>query len=689
MSTIFKGVTIDPAGAADLDDAIWVDRKGSDWIAQIAFPRLCKHVPIDGRAEAVARQRLFTNYHADGARHMLPEGTMKYGSLTPGSPKPVFLVTIVLNRAFRPTDVKVSKASFVSRRRLSYDEASEFVRSGEGAITDMLRQARDLAHGLFEVRRASGAIAYYDLERGIAFDEEGAVILMTGEGHVAEMIVREFMILANANLAAFAVDAGIPLLYRNHEALPETTRASVLAQLDGLVDAGSVDVQIQGMPRLMARARIGVSAGGHYGLNLPAYAWFTSPLRRYADLVNQRMIEAHLDGTTAPYDVQTLAPIAEAINERQDEQLDKRSAGYRARIERQADQMIAGGAIATELDFRRVVRAASSDPSKVNDVVVEESLRRIRTEELSAKELARLLLLDPRTSAAVVAYLSQNPHAAPNVLNYGIDTMGWGQPSFDERRAGSANSTVFVSQGRIEVDGVEHASPPVVRPTRKGAQHSATAHLLASIAGQDMPAENEAVDAGAARVPDKNPRNRLQEHCARNKLPLPTYRVDEYGPPNDRTFEARAVVRIDGRDVVSAPVQARTRRDAEKAASAAMLVSLGVEAASDDRTTLPGSETLAPIIAPKAAKPAASAVDPAVRTRLETLCARRRWGRPAFDVTSSGPSHMPTFEATASVEAAGRRLRTEAFAAGSKKEAERGAAAALLALVERIAAGTA
>lgn len=160
--------------------------------------------------------------------------------------------------------------------------------------------------------------------------------------------------------------------------------------------------------------------------------------------------------------------------------------------------------------------------------------------------------------------------------------------------------------------------------------------------------------------------------------------MSETGPPNDRTFEARAVVRVEGTDTVSPPAVARTRRDAEKAASAALLVAMGVEAAAD-RTAAAGSGPGAAGIASAADRKD----DPTVRTRLETLCARRKWNRPTFDVVSAGPPHKPTFEATASVEAGGRVLRTEVFSAGSKKEAERGAAAALLAIVERTAVGSA
>lgn len=201
----FRGVTVDPVGAADLDDAIWIERDGRGWTVRVAFPRLTEVVRIGSHADETARHRVETSYRPGGvAKHMLPEETMKAASLTPGADKPVFLVTISLDGSFRPVSTSVAKTTFRSLGRLTYDEASRSVRTRDGVFAEMLGQARDLAHGLFERRRSSGAIAYYDLERGIAFDEEGSAILLTGEGHVAEMIVGELMVLANAQLAAFA-----------------------------------------------------------------------------------------------------------------------------------------------------------------------------------------------------------------------------------------------------------------------------------------------------------------------------------------------------------------------------------------------------------------------------------------------------------------------------------------------------
>jgi ribonuclease R len=690
MSRSFKGVTIDPAGAADLDDAVWVDRDGSQWTVEVAFPRLTEYVSAGGRAEAVARQRLFTTYLADGAKHMLPEGVMRAASLTPEKGKPVFLATMALDRSFKPLDFDCSKAIFRSRQRLSYDEASALVRSGDDRIAEMLGQARDLAHGLFEARRASGAIAYYDLEKGVAFDEEGSVILMTGQGHVAEMIVREFMVLANASLAAFAAREGIRLLYRNHHALDERTREQVLAELEGTIDGREADVRIDGRPRLMARAQLGVEPQGHYGLNLPAYAWFTSPLRRFADLVNQRMVEAHLDGWPAPYDTDALVEIAEAINARHDEVLDRRADKFRAHTVRAAGKLIASGRVAeaSDLDFRGVVRAVAADPSNLNEAVVEESLRRIEGGLLSPKEMARLLMLGGRTGEAVVAQLRSSPHDAPNVLNYGVASMGWSQPAFTETRGGQAHASVFACTGRIVVDGVEHTTPPVVRPTRKGAQHSAAVHLLAAIAGLEVPPEPSPTERAQpvappsrpqAPPPEQNPRNRLQEHCARRKLPLPSYGVTEHGPPHERTFKAVATVHVGGRVLVTPPTPARSRKDAEKAAAAAMLVMMGLEGHSPQpEPAMPP----APSVPDRPAKSPAPAVDPAIRTHLETLCTRRGWGKPAFEVRSSGPSHMPVFEAVATVQIAGRPKRSQPCQAGSKKEAERAAAAAMLAALE-------
>lgn len=690
MATNFKGVTIDPVGAADLDDAIWVDRDGAGWTAEVAFPKLTEYVPIGGRADVAARQRLFTNYLADGARHMLPMGVVEAASLTAEKGKPVFLTRIVLDRSLKATTLDCGKAIFRSRQRLTYDEASALVRGGEGRIAEMLGQARDLAHALFEARRTSGAIAYYDLEKGIAFDEEGGVILMTGQGHVAEMIVREFMVLANSTLAAYAAREGIPLLYRNHRALDDRTREQILSELEGSVDVADADVALAGRPRLMARARLGVEPEGHYGLNLPAYAWFTSPLRRFADLMNQRMLGAHLEGRPAPYDETELREIAEAINVRQDELLDRRAAGYRARTERAAGRLIASGemADASPLDFRRVVRAVAADPSNLNEAVVEEGVRRIEAGVLTAKEMARLLVLGGQTGEAVVARLRANPHDAPNVLNYGVMAMGWSQPSFTETRGGSAHAGVFACTGRIELDGVEHVTPAVVRPTRKAAQHSAAVHLLASIAALEVPPEpapSEGVpsatpEAPATAAPGQNPRNRLQEYCAKRHLPLPSYGVTEHGPPHDRVFEGVATVHVGGRVLVSPPAAAKSRREAEKAAAAAMLVLMGV----DGGPGQPPPPTEAPHPEPVIAPPQATAVDPAVRTHLETLCSRRGWGKPRFEVGGGGPPHKPVFDAVATVQVGGRQMRSASCRAGSKKDAERAAAAAMLAKLQSV-----
>ncbi|MGU3404582.1 RNB domain-containing ribonuclease [Methylobacterium brachiatum] len=691
MATNFKGVTIDPVGAADLDDAIWVDRDGAGWTAEIAFPKLTEYVPIGGRADVAARQRLFTNYLADGARHMLPMGVVEAASLTAEKGKPVFLTRIVLDRSLKATSLDCGKAIFRSRQRLTYDEASALVRGGEGRIAEMLGQARDLAHALFEARRTSGAIAYYDLEKGIAFDEEGGVILMSGQGHVAEMIVREFMVLANSTLAAYAAREGIPLLYRNHRALDDRTREQILSELEGSIDVADADVALAGRPRLMARARLGVEPEGHYGLNLPAYAWFTSPLRRFADLVNQRMLGAHLEGRPAPYDETALREIADAINARQDEVLDRRAAGYRARTERAAGRLIASGemADASPLDFRRVVRAVAADPSNLNEAVVEEGVRRIEAGVLTAKEMARLLVLGGQTGEAVVARLRANPHDAPNVLNYGVMAMGWSQPAFTETRGGSAHAGVFACTGRIEHDGVEHVTPAVVRPTRKAAQHSAAVHLLASIAGLEVPPEPaspepaptvEAQHRPASTIPDQNPRNRLQEHCAKRGLALPSYQVTERGPPHDRLFEAVTTVHVGGKVLVSPAATAKSRKEAEKAAAAEMLVLIGV----DGGIARPASPPVWTGSAPGSGSSPATTVDPAVRTRLETLCAHRGWEKPHFEVRGSGPPHKPAFDAVATVQIGGRQMRSASFRAGSKKEAERAAAAAMLADLEAL-----
>ncbi|MFC6047124.1 ribonuclease catalytic domain-containing protein, partial [Methylobacterium hispanicum] len=480
MTEPFRGVTVDPVGAADLDDAVWIERDGRGWTVQVAFPRLTEVVRIGSHADETARHRVETSYRPGGvAKHMLPEETMKAASLTPGADKPVFLVTILLDGSFRTVSTSVAKTTFRSLGRLTYDEASRSVRTRDGIFAEMLGQARDLAHGLFERRRSSGAIAFYDLERGIAFDEEGSAILLTGEGHVAEMIVSELMVLANAQLAAFAAERNIPLLYRNHEARSGLTRAQILETLQGVAADVRADVRTDGFPRVVGKAYVGPEPKGHYALNLPAYAWFTSPLRRYVDLVNQRMVEASLDGAPAPHTAAAIEAIAGEIEAKRNASADRLTSSYRRRYAREATAIIARGGIreADDLQFRRVVRAIAADPAAATEAVVEEGVRRIAEELLTPKEIARLLILGGRTAAAVVERLTAAPHEANNVLAYGTASLGWSQADFAEKRSGSPHAPVFACTGRMTVDGVELVTPLVVRPTRKGAQHAAGVHL--------------------------------------------------------------------------------------------------------------------------------------------------------------------------------------------------------------------
>lgn len=678
MADLFEGITIDPVGATDLDDAVHIGRDARSWTVKVAFPRLTDVVRIGSHYDETARHRLETLYRPGGvAKHMLPEATMKAASLTPGACKPIFLATIRLDGSFRPTDTKVVASTFRSLGRLSYSEASRSVQTGAGSFAEMLGLARDLAYGLFERRRSSGAIAHYDLERGIAFDEEGAAILLSGEGHVAEMIVRELMVLTNAQLAAFAADRAIPLLYRNHEAMGDITREQILSALQGAATQGRADVQTKGLPRVLAKARIGTEPKGHYALNMPAYAWFTSPLRRYVDLVNQRMIEADLDGRAAPYEVPALDTFARQVEENRDAAAERLKASFRSRYSREAKAIIAGGTIeaADDRQFRRVVRAVAADPAAATDAVIDESVRRIAEDVLTPKEIARLLMLGGRAAAAVVERLRSAPHEANNVLAYGATSLGWSQADFSERRAGAPHAPLFACTGRMTVGGAEVVTPLVVRPTRKGAQHGAGVHLVAALAGIEVPETAEPPVAPppppliSPGVAERNPRNRLQEHCAKGGHPLPTYDVVGSGPAHDPVFVAVATARIGGRVISSAPAQARSKKEAEKAAAAGLLVLLGVAepAEPEPATPLPAADT-----------------DPMARTRLETVCRRRHWPMPRFEVKGDGPSHAPAFTALARLTVGGRDLVSPPCLGASKKEAERRASQALLDLVERL-----
>ena len=580
----FRGLTIDPEGAQDLDDAFLVRRDGEGWVVQVAIPDCRNAIPHGSGADLAAREAGTTAYSARGVRrHMLPVPAVRELSLIEEAPKPVLLVTVPVSADLRAGRPEVVAGTFESIARMTYGQANAVLADARHILNEPLVVADALARGLERRRASSQAVGLRTLSDGYVTDEEGRIA--RGVGHGAERIVREMMILTNAALAGLCAEEGLRILYRNHRAQPTASRASLLEDI-GIVAAGSgsLDTLAQRLNLVVGRARLSPFVEGHWGLNLPGYAWFTSPIRRYADLVNQRLLFAHVEGTPAPdIDLEALAAHLNALN---DAERDGTADWHKSQADQAAAALMrrGGAAQASTSEFTGMLRTTAA-AAKVPDALVDESLARLADGRLTPKDIARLLDASPAIAARVVLALARRPNEATTVLTF-LSQSGRGTlPAYVETPSGLDHLRTFVARGTVEIDGKRHDTPPVAGGSLKEARQRAGVVLLALAYGVEPPVFEapaskapavapQAVTASAAGANEANPRNRLQEICQKRRWPMPRFEVTQTGPSHAPDFEATVSLDVKGAARRAGPCKGRSRKEAEMAASAALLATL-------------------------------------------------------------------------------------------------------------------
>ncbi len=574
----FRGITIDPAGAAELDDAILVERDGAGWLVRVAVPDCRSAVQAGGSLDAAARKAGETVYAGrDARRPMLPRDVAASLSLTPGADKRVVLLTMRLGADLTPVaEPVVAAATFSSGGMLAYEEANRALRDRGHPHHAALAAAAELAEGLASRRAATGALGLRNLGNGIHTDEEGRIHV--GARHAAERIVAEAMILANATLANLCAGAGERILYRNHRAKPNASRDALAEALEmagrGLAPVETLAARLD---LVVGRARLGPEVEGHWGLNLPAYAWFTSPIRRYADVVNQRVLMALVAG--AAHDPGDLEELAAHLDGIRDASRDATSEYLKDRAAREARARVSGGAVrnADAAAFTGIVKA-TTEAGEMPGAVLDEALSRLAAGALTSKDAARLLAASPEVAARAVAVLAERPHDAVAVAYYLSQVPGGTPPSYAESSSGPSHAVAFTVSATVTVGGKAFASPAVPAATLKEGRQRAVLHALALAFGApppDAPAPSRkaapAGSAAAAAYGAKNPKNRLLEACQARRWPLPRFDVEQAGPPHAPTFTATAVLDLKGGARRSSPATGSTRKEAEMAASADML----------------------------------------------------------------------------------------------------------------------
>jgi len=345
-------ITIDPSDARDHDDAVWAEAdpdpsNRGGWVVIVAIADVCSYIRPGNALDKEARKRGNSVYFPDRVVPMLPERISNdLCSLKENEPRGCLAVRMVFDKDGRKLKHRFFRALMRSAAGLTYEQAQAAIDGRPDEVTTPLLDAvlRPLwgAYASLVISRTERAPLDLDLpERKILLDDQGRVrTVVTPPRLDAHRLIEEFMIAANVSAAETLEAKRSPLIYRVHDA-PSKEKLSSLGEFlatIGLKLPKSGTLKPAHFNRILADTRATPTAElvgevvlrsqaqaeysddnlGHFGLNLRRYAHFTSPIRRYADLIVHRALVRALgfgnDGLTDA-EMEQLERIAQAISD--------------------------------------------------------------------------------------------------------------------------------------------------------------------------------------------------------------------------------------------------------------------------------------------------------------------------------------------------------------------------------------
>jgi dsRNA-specific ribonuclease len=368
---VFEGITIDAEESKDLDDAVWVSKTDEGWKVEVAISDVAQLIAPDGVLFEKIRGRQVSEYLSTGVRNMLPrilsEGHL---SLNEKGEKPILLVTIELNHQLDVQNLKLNEARFRSLRRMSFMQVAQILNNNETNDThyQLLAKALELSQNLMQKRRNRGALAFYDLKKGYITNENGQLVkIVKKETTIAYLIIQELMILTNTSIAKFFAKNEIPFIFRNHNMKAATPERDVLLDqyLVALNDANAFEMLNNRMQILANPAKYETVLNGHYGLNETAYAHLTSPIRRFADLVNHYQIKSFINKQLPIFSSEQLNIFCDEINTGNAYRRDTKNEFFlskeKKRLAEKAGKMSFGNLIEIPVnEFRKILKAGAT-----------------------------------------------------------------------------------------------------------------------------------------------------------------------------------------------------------------------------------------------------------------------------------------------------------------------------------------
>lgn len=324
--------TIDPFNAKDFDDALSI-RYLEDGLCEVGvhIADVTHYLQDGGPLDKDALRRSTSVYLVDRVLPMLPEKlSNELCSLRPNEDKFTFSAVFTFDKSNKIVQRWFGKTVIHSDRRFTYEEVQEIMDTSQGDFVQEIKQLDKIATKLRKERFKKGAINFDTPEVQFRLSPDGTPIeAFVKERKEAHLLIEDFMLLANKEVALFIHEKGkdreIPFVYRIHdEPNPEkleefalfaqefgfqmdiSTPAAISRSLNRLVEAAQMEPALklleQPAIRTMSKAAYSTQNIGHYGLAFPYYAHFTSPIRRYSDVLAHRILERNL-GESAFYRV--------------------------------------------------------------------------------------------------------------------------------------------------------------------------------------------------------------------------------------------------------------------------------------------------------------------------------------------------------------------------------------------------
>ncbi|NHC03812.1 ribonuclease R [Acinetobacter sp. 187] len=322
-------VTIDGEDARDFDDAVYAEKRpGGGYRVVVAIADVSHYVRTGKPLDDEAIERGTSVYFPHFVLPMLPEALSNgLCSLNPHVDRLCMVCDLTLSRAGKVTGYQFYPSVMHSKARLTYDKVAQYFDGDSTAITED-RAVRKSLNTLFQLyqtlkglRAERHAMEFETVETYMTFDDLGGIKeILPRSRNEAHKLIEECMLLANVAAAEYALKNEIPMLYRVHEP-PEFSRIqkvrdfvkllgmtfpeqptqkdyqAVIEATKDRIDAPSIHAVLL---RSMMQAYYGPNNAGHFGLAYDAYTHFTSPIRRYPDLLLHRAIKAHLNKKPSP-----------------------------------------------------------------------------------------------------------------------------------------------------------------------------------------------------------------------------------------------------------------------------------------------------------------------------------------------------------------------------------------------------